>query len=353
MEDQNSFHHLSASEESFMEGKWQPVHNPILFLFLLLFIGDNEYSRKRIEKVCNEKQELFIMRKFKKIYVEITNICNLKCNFCPSSSLSRTKKLMVPEAFEHILKEIKPYTDHIYFHLMGEPFLNKNVGTFLDMAYEAGIKVNITTNGTLINKVKEKLLPKKALRQINISLHSFEANDINKDLHAYVSDIAGFINEATQKSDMICAIRLWNMDTDELKASNALNDDILSMLEEQLELDVRLSDELQHKHNLKLRDRVYLNMAEKFEWPDMDRDIIDENVFCYGLRDQIGILVDGTVVPCCLDSEGNIPLGNIFKSSLEDIIMSERARNMYDGFSRRCAVEELCKRCGYAKRHKK
>ena len=293
------------------------------------------------------------MRKFKKVYVEITNICNLKCNFCPSSSLNRTLKFMDEQSFRHIMDQIKPHTDHIYFHLMGEPFLNKNLGRFLDISAEYGIKVNITTNGTLIKKVKDKLMSKPALRQVNISLHSFEANDIGNDLDTYVSNIADFIKEANENSEMICAIRLWNMDTAELKASNELNDDILSMLEEKLMLDIRLSEELQHKHNIKLKDRIYLNMAEKFEWPDMERDIIDENVFCYGLRDQIGILVDGTVVPCCLDSEGNIPLGNIFESSLEDIIASERATKMYDGFSRRCAVEELCKRCGYAKRYKK
>ena len=257
------------------------------------------------------------------------------------------------EQFQEVINKIKPHTDHIYFHLMGEPFLNKNLEHFLDISAENDLKVNITTNGTLIQKVKERLIGKPALRQINISLHSFEANTINKDLYSYVKGITDFIEEATSESDIICAIRLWNMNTEELKASNELNDDILSMLEENLSLDLRLSEELQHKHNIKLKDRVYLNMAEKFEWPDMDRDVIDENVFCYGLRDQVGILVDGTVVPCCLDSEGNIPLGNIYESTLDEVINDERAKNMYDGFSRRYAVEELCKRCGYAKRHKK
>ncbi|MDQ7864686.1 hypothetical protein RCO48_37050 [Peribacillus frigoritolerans] len=66
-----------------------------------------------------------------------------------------------------------------------------------------------------------------------------------------------------KKSEVICAIRLWNMDTAELKASNGLNDDILSMLEEKLSLDIRLSEALQQKNNIKLRDRVYINMAEK------------------------------------------------------------------------------------------
>ncbi|MFS0781784.1 radical SAM/SPASM domain-containing protein [Bacillus sp. 1P06AnD] len=293
------------------------------------------------------------MRKFKKVYIEITNICNLKCNFCPSATLLRTRKSMDIEAFTHVINEVKEYTDHVYFHLMGEPFLNKHIGDFLDICEEKGIKVNITTNGTIIKKVKEKLLSKKALRQVNISLHSFEANEFHKDLRTYIGDITDFIAEAQEKTNVISAIRLWNMDSNELKAANELNDDILSLLEQNLNLDTRLSDTLQQTNNIKLKERVYLNMAEKFEWPEMDRDIIDENVFCYALRDQVGILVDGTVVPCCLDSEGHINLGNIFESPLEDIIMGERAQLMYDGFSRRCAVEDLCKRCGYAKRHKK
>ena len=94
-------------------------------------------------------------------------------------------------------------------------------------------------------------------------------------------------------------------------------------------------------------------MAEKFEWPDIQIDSLGEEVFCHGLRNQIGILVDGTVVPCCLDSEGNINLGNIFEKSLKDIVEDKRARDIYDGFSRRRAVEELCKKCGYATRFKK
>ncbi|MGN1400816.1 MAG: radical SAM/SPASM domain-containing protein [Bacillus sp. (in: firmicutes)] len=293
------------------------------------------------------------MRKFKKVYVEITNICNLKCNFCPSSELGRPRKFLNEERFRHVLNEIKPYTNHVYFHLMGEPFLNKDLDTFLDICHQEEIKVNITTNGTLIKKVKEKLLDKPALRQVNISLHSFEANEVHFTLDKYINDIADFINEAQQNTNIISAIRLWNMDTNELKACNELNDDILSMLEEKLGLDIRISEELLDRHNLKLKERIYLHMAEKFEWPDMDRDVLDDNVFCYGLRDQIGIHVDGTVVPCCLDSEGHIPLGNIYTSPLGDIIEGERAKSIYDGFSRRVAVEELCKRCGYAQRHKK
>lgn len=289
------------------------------------------------------------MTRFKKIYIETTNICNLSCNFCPKTS--RKLGFMGIESFNEIINKIKGYTNHIYLHLMGEPFLNKNLETFLKIAKESDLKVNITTNGTLINRVKDVIINSKAVRQINISLHSFEANDNDIEFNKYINNILDFINESTEKSETICALRLWNIDTEELKANNNLNSQIINLIQDKLNLEINLIEELKEKKRLKLKDKVYLNMAEKFSWPDANLSLISEDVFCHGLRDQIGILLDGTVVPCCLDSEGKIPLGNIFDKSLEQIITSERARNIYDGFSRRRAVEDLCKRCGYAKRN--
>lgn len=291
------------------------------------------------------------MTRFKKVYIEITNVCNLSCNFCPKTN--RKYKFMGKEEFLHILKEVKSFTDHIYFHLMGEPLLNENIDYFLEESYKNHLKVNLTTNGTLLKKVEDKLINSKALRQINISLHSFEANEKTVELEDYINNVTDFITKARSNSDIICAIRLWNMDNNDLKGANGLNSDILKMLEENLELDFSIGEKLQETNRIKLKDKVYLNMAEKFEWPDIQIDSLGEEVFCHGLRNQIGILVDGTVVPCCLDSEGNINLGNIFEKSLKDIVEDKRARDIYDGFSRRRAVEELCKKCGYATRFKK
>ena len=156
-----------------------------------------------------------------------------------------------------------------------------------------------------------------------------------------------------RSSDIICAIRLWNMDSNELKGENNLNKEILKILEENLKLDFSLSEKLQETNRIKLKEKVYLNMAEKFNWPDIKIDSLGEEVFCHGLRNQIGILVDGTVVPCCLDSDGNLSLGNVFEKPLKEILEDERATNIYNGFSRRVAVEDLCKKCGYATRFKK
>lgn len=290
------------------------------------------------------------MKKFKKAYIEITNICNLNCHFCPETS--RKPGYMRKAEFMHIINEVRPYTDHIYFHLMGEPLLNPELERFLEICHESNLKVNITTNGTLLKRVKNVLLGAPALRKVSISLHSYEANEAGTGLIEYITNVIDFVKEASNKS-IICELRLWNKDSENIKASNELNNEIISLIENQLQLETDLKTALRQSNNVKLKNYIFLQMADKFEWPDIDRDIVSEDMFCYGLRDQFGVLVDGTVVPCCLDSEGSIALGNLYKQPLKDILNSDRARNMYNGFTARKAVEELCKKCGYATRHRR
>lgn len=290
------------------------------------------------------------MNKFKKVYIEITNVCNLSCSFCPKTG--RDKEFLSVEKFKKILEEVKPYTKYIYFHLMGEPLLNKNLEDFLEIAYEEGFKVNLTTNGTLLPKVKDILLKSKALRQVNISLHSFEANNNNILFTDYFNSVFDFVKKANEETNIICAMRLWNMDSSTLKGQNDLNDDILAEMGKILGYEGNLSEVLERDNKVKIKDRMYLNGAEKFQWPAMDIEPLGDVGFCHGLRDHFGILVDGTVVPCCLDGEGNVPLGNIYEKSLKEILEGERARNIYEGFSRRKRVEELCKRCGYSEKFK-
>lgn len=288
------------------------------------------------------------MRKFKKVYVEITNVCNLSCSFCPKNE--REKRFMNRDEYIQILKKIKPYTKYIYFHLMGEPLLSNNLEEFLDIANEMDFKVNLTTNGTLLLKNKSILLNSKALRQINVSLHSFEANCSEISFENYFLDAVKFILEASEKTDIICSMRLWNLDNNNLKGDNKLNNSIINMLKSNFEYEGDLKEILEKYKKVKLKEKIYLNSAEKFSWPDINRQVISDTGFCHGLRDHFGILVDGTVVPCCLDSEGNIPLGNIFEQELEYILEAHRAKKMYDEFSGHRKVEELCKKCGYSEK---
>lgn len=289
------------------------------------------------------------MKKFKKFYIEITSVCNLACTFCPQTK--RQANFIKIDDFTKRLDQIKPHTDYIYFHLKGEPLLHPKIGELLDLSHERGFKVNITTNGTLLHKTREKLLTKPAIRQMNFSLHSFDGHEGSTDKEGYVGSVLSFVREAMEKTNMIISLRLWNLDQD--NATNAeknRNREMLAAIEKEFDLDYRIEERVSPGQGLKIAERVYLNQDFEFQWPDLNAKEDDGKGFCHGLRNQAGILVDGTVVPCCLDGEGVINLGNINNTPFSDIIESERANNLVDGFSRREAVEELCRKCGYRQR---
>lgn len=291
------------------------------------------------------------MKRFKKFYIETTSICNLSCSFCPPTE--RAKGFVTVEDFSSTLDQIKPFTDYIYFHVKGEPLLHPKIDQLLDIAYEKGFKVNITTNGTLIAKNKAKLLGKPALRQINFSLHSFDGHPGSKDKAGYLSEILAFVKEATEASDLIVSYRLWNLDMDnEVNQQKEKNRELLSLIEEAYGLDYKIDDRFKPGtgSGVKIAERIYLNQDPEFKWPDLKEPEDDGKGFCYALRNQAGVLIDGSVIPCCLDGEGILNLGNIHDKPFEEIIEGERATRIYDGFSRREAVEELCRKCGYRQR---
>ncbi|RRJ65526.1 radical SAM protein [Paenibacillus oralis] len=289
------------------------------------------------------------MKKFKKFYIETTSICNLACSFCPPTH--RNAQFIKTEDFSKILDDIKPHTDYIYFHVKGEPLLHPKIGQLLDISHEKGFQVNITTNGTLIPKIKHKLLGKPALRQMNFSLHSFDGHEGSTDREGYLSSILSFVREAVASSDLIVSFRLWNLTKDnETNLQRKRNRETLEMIEQEFGLDYRIEEKVVPGSGVKLAERIYLNQDHEFAWPDLKAQEDDGKGFCHALRNQAGILVDGTVIPCCLDGEGVINLGNVYQTPFSEIIEGERANRLYEGFSRRVAVEELCRKCGYRQR---
>ncbi|MGE7843302.1 radical SAM/SPASM domain-containing protein [Lysinibacillus sp. NPDC093712] len=285
------------------------------------------------------------MKTFKKVYIEITSVCNLACSFCPPTE--RAKGLIKVEQFNKILDEIRPHTKYIYLHVKGEPLLHPRINQLLDAAHDKGFKVNITTNGTLIKKNREKILGKPALRQINFSLHSFDGHEGSENREKYLGDILDFVREAKEFNTII-SYRLWNLQQDHFSDLAARrNRETLEILENEYNLDFRIEEKVQPGKGVKIANNVYLNQDHEFRWPSLLAPEDEGKGFCHALRSQAAILVDGTVVPCCLDGEGVINLGNVHEQSFSEIVEGERANNLVDGFSRREAVEELCRKCGY------
>ena len=274
--------------------------------------------------------------RFRKVYLEISNICNLSCRFCPGTK--RQKKALTEEELSVLLPKIRPYTDYLYFHLMGEPLLHPRLERFLELAGEHGFKVILTTNGTLLKKQQELLLASPALHKINISLHAFEANDLTVPFEAYLEDCFAFGTASAGRK--LVVYRLWNEG-----GENAQNRLILDTMHRFFP-----EDWVKERLGTRIADRTYLEYGDKFDWPDLTAPEGSSRVFCYGLRDQLGILCDGTVVPCCLDHEGDLVLGNLLTQSMEEILETPRAKAIYAGFSNREAAEELCRKCGYARR---
>lgn len=272
---------------------------------------------------------------YSRVYIEITNICNMSCSFCHGHN--RSKRFMTADEFEHILHSLKGRTKYIYYHLMGEPLLHPLLPVFLKKANEMGFRSVITTNGTLLKKRGDELLS-CGVHKINISLHSFEGDDENAR-EAYLNEIIRFCHSAS-KAGIIVVLRLWNKGFD-----GGGNDKITELLKNSLE-----GEWAENTKGLRIRNKLHIEWGNRFEWPDKSAPIQGDEVFCYGLRDHFGILCDGTVVPCCLDSDGTINLGNIFTQNIGSILSSPKAQAMCEGFENRKAVMDLCRRCGYARR---
>ena len=248
---------------------------------------------------------------------------------------------MTAEEFRLLTEKLRGHVKYLYLHVMGEPLLHPDLGELLSISGEQGFRVCLTTNGTLLGRKKDLLLGAPCLHKTSVSLHSMEGNGAGP-LEGYLSDVWDFAQTASEKG-IICALRLWN-----IGGAEARNGEILDFFAGKL--GVHPLDLPQPRAgSWRMGEGLYLEQAEKFDWPDLDAPEAEVR-FCLALRDQAAVLCDGTMVPCCLDHEGDIPLGNLFRQELEEILAGPRARALYDGFSMGKPPEALCRRCGFATR---
>ncbi|MBQ4284714.1 MAG: radical SAM protein [Lachnospira sp.] len=257
--------------------------------------------------------------RFKRIYIEITSSCNLSCSFCQETK--RPKEFLSVENFAHILQEVRPYTNFVYLHVKGEPLLHPQLEEILKLCRQSGVTVNVTTNGTLLKKQLPTLL-KYPPHQINISLHSADDNDCI-DIDTYIKDVFYSCEEITDKTETEISLRLWNTKNDPT---------------------------IFGEKNYKVKERIHINVQSPFEWPDINNTYYNDRGFCQGLRLHMAILSNGTVVPCCLDGNGVMALGNIFEESFKNILEGPRATAIIQGFRDKKAVEPLCQHCSFKER---
>ena len=276
---------------------------------------------------------------FKKIYIEITNICNLNCKFCLETN--RKKEYISVENFEKIIKKIHKYTNLVFLHVKGEPLLHGDLEQILKILEKYNLKTNITTNGTLIKENLYIIKKSKVIRQINFSIHSIMQNE--KFDNQYIRNIFESVEEL---KNVIISYRLWNLQN--IK-ENDVNNDIIKSIENYYNIQ-NLKKQLIENDFFKLRENLFINQDTEFTWPNINQNSIIEKGRCLALKEQVAILVDGTVVPCCLDNNGDIPLGNIFEETMEEIINKPQSLIIKKNFENSIITCKLCKTCGFLKR---
>lgn len=286
-------------------------------------------------------------KRFGKINIEIGNICNLQCSFCPE--VIRSKKLMEPELFAEIIRQVAPLTDLVCLHLMGDPLVHPKLESFIKICEEASVRVFFVTNGVLLREKQRDLLLSPALHQVNFSLHSFHDNFGDKDPTAYLERIFSYTELALEKRpELYLNYRLWNLQ--DTRGTGPHNRQMLDRIRERFNVPLDDNIDVRRGKSLRIKGRLSLHFDTEFIWPSLDLPVLGSRGHCHGLSSHFGILVDGTVVPCCLDKEGNIPLGKVQERPIEQILADPRSQTILKGFRDGKLVEDLCRRCQYIER---
>lgn len=286
---------------------------------------------------------------FHRVYIEITNICGLACSFCPTKTVP--SKIMSLAFFEKILLQLMDYTKTLAFHVMGDPLTLSNLDEYLLLAKRYGFEVELTTSGYYLGKTKPQTLFLEPVRQLNISLNSYNKNSLNISFEEYINPILDLcIQKIARFEKPFINLRLWNLDDicSEAQYNNAVFEKLSSSFGVTIDTDQIYTQKIK---SIRLAPKVILNFDSYFEWPSLN-SLHQSHAACHGLKSHIAVLCDGVVVPCCLDSEGIIALGNLNHTTLKEILNSKRATEMILGFKNGKAVEELCKKCSYKDRFK-
>jgi radical SAM protein with 4Fe4S-binding SPASM domain len=241
--------------------------------------------------------------------------------------------------FADVLRQAQGLADDLFFHVLGEPLLHPGLDGFLDLAHERGCSVRLVTNGLLIGRAGETLLGKPALRQVSFSLHALEGSGWERPL----ASILAFAREGA-RSGLLISLRLWSQD------ASGNDGAILEALRREFSFGGEIPGGMPPGRGVRLAPRVFASRMEPFQWPSLDPGLEDENGFCLGLSRQAAVLAGGEVVPCCLDKDGVMSLGNIREKPLGEILSCERARKIIEGFARRRPAEELCRKCRFKRR---
>ena len=257
------------------------------------------------------------------------------------------------DKFESINAQLKPYTNELAYHIVGDPLVLTNLNEYLNISLKYDLKVNIVTTANNINEKHYEALLNPTIKLINFSINSYNANSHKKSLDEYLNPILDFVKFAqSKKHEYFINFRIWNLD--EEKSAKEFNKKVFEKINEAFNTNIDIEDVYKERpKNIRIDRKIFFNFDEYFNWPSLENKEVSKNGFCYGLDSHFGILTSGVVVPCCLDQNGCVNLGNTNDSQISDILNSQRVKAIQNGFRKNILVEELCQKCEYRTRFDK
>ena len=308
------------------------------------------------------------------VYIEITNVCNLHCSFCPCGTMpaSTTEKVlgsatlqnaeartfMPSELFEKCIAGAQEIgATNVYFHVLGEPTLHPGFVHYVKKLEQTPLKLTLTTNGSTIERTGPQILASPAVRQVNFSTHAY-AELPRETAERYLQNVLDFCSlSIVQRPDLYINLRLWNVGAEE---ASLWNNYMLNRIHNTFGVEISPGHFCSRHKSFNITERIYLHEDTRFEWPSIDErtgkalQTRDERIAgtCRALDSHIAILHDGRVVACCLDHSGQITLGNIGEHSLADILESPLARDIREGFAQHELRHPFCQTCSFCKRFK-
>ncbi|MEO1350943.1 MAG: radical SAM/SPASM domain-containing protein [Cyanobacteria bacterium J06635_15] len=322
----------------------------------------------------------FMTFRLDRLHIEVTNVCNFKCEFCPDAIMERKRGHMDLALLEKVLDQVAVHrlARIITFHLMGEPLIYPHIFEAITMASDRGLALHLTTNGSTfdlrpdhIDKLVQSGIPKVTISLQTPDAESFILRGAPPRLQPthYFDGILRYVkaNSAAQSSTRVHIKLLDTTPNPFLVPHKPLHivegrDQIRAelwrwaqaFLADQAD---RPSDrELQqridrHKSGrwqlIELHPRLFLETFPLDSWGNVESSQVTPAQFgyCNGASQQAGILYDGTVVPCCKDYEGRIPLGNVRDTPLTTIFNGTAACGLRQGFNRLQVKNPVCQRC--------
>jgi len=285
--------------------------------------------------------------KFYRVYVELTNVCGLSCAFCPTKALPSTQ--MDLPFFTSVVKQLVPYTKEIACHVVGDPLTLGNLSDYLDIIHANGMKAVLTTSGYFLKKHTYETLFHPCVKQINISLNSYNKNETALSFEQYIAPVLDLCHAKLEKREEIFInLRIWNLD--EAMSEQAFNETLFHTFSKMFQVPLEPEQIYGKKpKSIRLAYKILIHFDSYFEWPSLENRVYGDGS-CQGLQSHIAILAGGKVVPCCLDCDGIIELGEMKKQTLREILSGNRAQKIIEGFREGKAVEALCRKCSYKAR---